>query len=154
MDKRKKFELLAKVESELAKRADSLGILTLSEAERTYLLGCWAKGALDCNGFAYFFAGPCDAEATALAFEELGFYDAADACRRAVAELPNGKPIQDFEQLTAWVKQQGEPLIERWNGFCKPIWDISSEQFDEALAKFIRKHKDGFDLKLDISPLL
>lgn len=153
MERRERFELLLKVESELAKRADKFGILSLSDAERVYLRACWAKGALDCNGFPYFFLGPCDAEDAAIAFEQMELPAAADAVRKATDIFPDGRPFHDVEESKRWMEQQGQSLIERWNSICEPIWDISAERFDEALAKYLVGRKDEFDLETDISIL-
>lgn len=97
MDSKQRFETLIRVESELAKRADKLGVLSLSKAERLYVLASWAKGALDCNGFAYFFLGPCNLPEVIEAFELLGFQEAASAIHEAIQEFPGGQPFNDSE---------------------------------------------------------
>ncbi len=154
MDSKQRFETLITVESELAKRADNFGVLTLSKAERLYVLASWAKGALDCNGFAYFFLGPCNLPEVIEAFEQLGFQKAADAIRKAIEEFPDARPIGDSEELKRWVESQGERLASTWNRLCEPIWEITTEEFDEALTSFLRSRIDEFKLETNVSLLL
>jgi hypothetical protein len=154
MNNQERFEVLTSIESELGKRADAFGILSLSAAERTFLRSSWAKGALDCNGFAYFFSGPIDIREAALAFEEIGFAHAAVACMNAAALFPDGNPMNDMAERANWIAEQGESLLKQWENLCKPVWGITQDEFDEALTQFVRRHSAQFNAQTDIHSLL
>ena len=77
------FDFVSSICDGLGERAEQDGIESLTEPERSVLLVWWAQGIICNGGFAYFYEGACNMPEVAGAFQELGFEEAAQACRQS-----------------------------------------------------------------------
>ena len=140
------FTFVDDIYRRLGDRAERDGLHSLSEQERSVLLVWWAQGIIANGGFEYFYEGACNMAEVADAFQELGFSEAADACRQSMALFPPGvlgeDPERCYEALTRldakYVKDFFLPLS-------RVVWATDDDnQLSAVAANYIRSHADAF----------
>jgi hypothetical protein len=112
----------------------------LAEPAQVILLAYNAKGIIDNGGFQFFDEGASHAIDVAWAFDELGFPEAADACRRSTAVFPHGIPPADWEERNDLMDMLGNQTARCWQPLDNLFYDTTKD-FDQRLAQYIRTHQ-------------
>jgi hypothetical protein len=112
----------------------------LLEPAQVILLAYTAKGIIDNGGFQFFYEGASHAIDVAWAFDELGFTQAADACRQSTAVFTHGIPPADHEERNALMDKLGDQTARCWEPLNNLFYD-TTKGFDERLAQYIRTHQ-------------
>lgn len=99
-----KFDYISDVCDLLGSRADVYGLKSLIHWEQVALMAWWAKGIIDNGGFQYFYEGAWQSEEVAAAFDELGFSQAAWACRESMTVFPLRQPQEVHALRRQWIE--------------------------------------------------
>lgn len=157
--------------NQIIKRYEQGGLESLSAPERVALLTWWTSYDVSNGGFRYFYEGNLPIMKVAAAFEELGFIEAAQACRDSATFFPpevvaeeNGKTLAWLVQLWAETDDEDEgELLDRVTDFFRPfdnvIWEVGPLSAEDGqgllatrLVEYIRTHANAFGVSLDNFP--
>lgn len=129
------------VEGRLIGRAKADGIESLSPAERVVVLAPWAVDLISDGGFRSFYKVASNTLDVADALDELGFPEAAAACRIAHAAVPGSALMGGVEARHQWLESLDEAELEaRFHELDRTVWEVADRLYD-ALARHIDRHQ-------------
>ena len=124
----------------LGERANANGIESLSAPERVAVLAPWAVGTIRSGGFRSFYQSATNTLEVADALDELGFPEAAAACRIAHAAVPMGALAGGRQACREWVESVDESEWEaRFDELDTALCEVS-DRLCPSLAAFIERH--------------
>ncbi len=140
------FNFVNAIYSHLGNRAECKGLQSLSKPEHSVLLVWWAQGVIANGGFEYFYEGACNIAEVAAAFQELGFTEAAQACRQSMTLFPpevlGEDPKKCYESLTRFDAQY---VRDFFLPLSRAVWATDDgDRLSIATAAYIRTHADAF----------
>ena len=134
------LERVNAVVQRLGERANTEGIESLSAPERVAVLAPWAVGTIRSGGFRSFYQGATNTLEVADALDQLGFPEAAAACRIAHAAVPVGALAGGRRTCREWAASVDEGEWEaRFGELDRTICEVS-DQLCPALAAYIERH--------------
>lgn len=155
--------LIRVIDEQVYKRFEKEGIECLSPPERVALLIWWVRDLVGNGGFHYFYQGTLNVLEVADAFQELGFPEAAEACRQSLTFFPPDVVSKGSEAISAWLVQlfeesdEEDDVLDRVMDFFRPydnvLWNLDVEgPFGMRVAEYIRAHATDFGEALNTYP--
>lgn len=127
------FELVDRLFCAVADKKEREGAASLNEAQGTLLLAWHAHGVIGNGSLTAFFESGLPVEATAAAFERVGFSRAAQLLRLAPDLLPVGDANSECSKRLTQIDE-----------LSTAFWK-ASDGFDSAMAEFVQANKEAFD---------
>lgn len=138
------FNLVNDLFKEIALRCDSDDDYTrLSQPEQVVLLVWNASGIIDNGGFQYFYELTSNMTDVAWAYEELGYVEAAAACRQSMDLFPHSIPPQGHDKRNRLLERRQQVSEAMWEPLNKVLWGVT-DQLPARLARYVRSNREAF----------